>query len=96
MRPEAAAVVRICASDGVSIVPLGGNTGLCEGAMPDELGEQVVLSLSRMTQIRSLDPRDFTVTVEAGCVLHTLQEKAAEAGCFFPLSLGAQGSCQIG
>ncbi len=93
---EVAAVVRLCAAEGISIVPQGGNTGLCEGAMPDESGEQVVVSLSRMNQIRNLDPRDFTMTVEAGCVLQMLQEKAAEAGCFFPLSLGAQGSCQIG
>ncbi len=93
---EVAAVVKLCAAEHVAIVPQGGNTGLVEGALPDQSGEQVVLSLSRMNRIRALDPYDFTMTAEAGCVLQTLQEKAAEAGCFFPLSLGAQGSCQIG
>jgi D-lactate dehydrogenase (cytochrome) len=93
---EVAAVVRLCAAEGVAIVPQGGNTGLCEGAMPDQSGEQVVLSLARMNRILAVDALDFTMTVEAGCVLQTIQEKAAEAGCFFPLSLGAQGSCQIG
>jgi D-lactate dehydrogenase (cytochrome) len=93
---EVAAVVKLCAAEGVSIVPQGGNTGLCEGQVPDESGRQIVLSLARMNRIRALDPNDFTMTVEAGCVLQTLQEKATEAGCFFPLSLGAQGSCMIG
>jgi D-lactate dehydrogenase (cytochrome) len=93
---EIAAVVRLCAAENVAIVPQGGNTGLCEGATPDESGEQVVLSLARMNKIRALDPLDFTMTVEAGCILQTIQEKARDAGCFFPLSLGAQGTCQIG
>ena len=56
----------------------------------------MVLSLARMNKIRALDPLDFTMTVEAGCILQTIQEKARDAGCFFPLSLGAQGTCQIG
>jgi D-lactate dehydrogenase (cytochrome) len=93
---EVAAVVKLCAAEGIAVVPQGGNTGLCEGAVPDESGKQIVLSLARMNRIRHLDPLDFTMTVEAGCVLQTLQEKAREAGCFFPLSLGAQGSCMIG
>ena len=93
---EVAAVVKLCAAEGVAIVPQGGNTGLCEGATPDASGEQVVLSLARMNNIRAIDPLDFTMTVEAGVVLQTIQEKAREAGCFFPLSLGAQGTCQIG
>ncbi|HEY1719763.1 MAG TPA: FAD-binding oxidoreductase [Magnetospirillaceae bacterium] len=93
---EVSAVVKLCATEGVAIVPQGGNTGLCEGAMPDASGKQIVLSLARMNRIRNLDPLDFTMTVDAGCVLQTLQEKAREAGCFFPLSLGAQGSCMIG
>ena len=93
---EVAAVVKLCAAEGIAIVPQGGNTGLCEGAVPDTSGQQLVLSLARMNRIRALDPLDFTMTVEAGCVLQTLQEKARDAGCFFPLSLGAQGSCMIG
>ncbi len=93
---EVAAVVKLCVDESIAIVPQGGNTGLVDGAMPDKSGTQVVLSLSRMNRIRHLDPLDFTMVVEAGCVLQTVQEAAREAGCFFPLSLGAQGSCQIG
>ncbi len=93
---EVAEVVKICAAEGVAIVPQGGNTGLCGGAAPDTSGQQVILSLSRMNKIRTIDPVNFTMTVDAGVVLQTIQQKADDAGCFFPLSLGAEGSCQIG
>jgi FAD/FMN-containing dehydrogenase len=89
-------VVQACLKAGVGVVPQGGNTGLCGGAVPDESGEQVLLSLSRMNRIRSLDAEDFSVIVEAGCILENLQQAALDAGRYFPLSLGAEGSCQIG
>ena len=93
---EVAAVVKACASAGVSIVPQGGNTGLVVGSVPDGSGTQVVLSLSRMNAVRAIDSANLTVTVEAGCVLQTLQEAAEAAGYLFPLSLAAEGSCTIG
>lgn len=91
-----AAAVGVCHGAGVPVVPQGGNTGLVGASVPDESGGQVVLSLSRLNRIRALDPLDGTVTVEAGCVLASVQEAAAQAGLLFPLSLAAQGSCQIG
>lgn len=91
---EVAAVVRLCAAEGVSIVPQGGNTGLCGGAVSD--AGQVILSLARMNRIRAVNPMDFTMTVEAGVILEDIQTAAREAGRLFPLALGAQGSCQIG
>jgi len=93
---EVAEVVRLCAEAGIGIVPQGGNTGLCGGAAPDVSGHQVLGSLSRMNHVRAVDPLNFTMTVEAGVILQTVQQKADEAGCLFPLSLGAEGSCQIG
>ncbi|MES2979722.1 MAG: FAD-binding oxidoreductase [Pseudomonadota bacterium] len=93
---EVAAVVKACAAAGVSLVPQGGNTGLVVGSTPDTSGTQVVLSLQRMRAIRVIDPANLTVTVEAGCVLQTLQEAARDAGFLFPLSLAAEGSCTIG
>jgi len=93
---EVAAVVRACAEAGVGIVPQGGNTGLCGGATPDKSGGQVILSLARMNRIREIDALDYTITLEAGCVLQTVQEAAEAADRLFPLSLGAEGSCQIG
>jgi FAD/FMN-containing dehydrogenase len=93
---EVAAVVRACAAGGVSLVPQGGNTGLVVGSVPDGSGSQVVLSLSRMNRVRSLDTANLTVTVEAGCVLQQLQQAAEHASLLFPLSLAAEGSCTIG
>lgn len=93
---EVAAVVRVCAGAGVAIVAQGGNTSHCGGSIPDASGAAVLLSLSRVNRIRAIDPANNTLTVEAGCVLQTLQQAALDAGRLFPLSLAAQGSCQIG
>ena len=93
-------VVRLCAQHqaalGISIVPQGGNTGLVVGSTPDDSGKQIVLSLTRMRAVRALDAANLTLTVEAGCVLQSLQEAAAAQGFLFPLSLAAEGSCTIG
>jgi FAD/FMN-containing dehydrogenase len=80
----------------VGVVPQGGNTSLCGASVPDASGTQVVVSLARLNRVRSIDPDNNTMTVEAGCVLADLQRVAAEHGRLFPLSLGAEGSCQIG
>ncbi|MDD1506229.1 FAD-binding oxidoreductase [Pseudomonas sp. CNPSo 3701] len=93
---QVAHVVRLCREAGVALVPQGGNTGLCGGSIPDDSGTQVVLSLTRMTQIRDVDAGNETITVEAGVLLQRLQEAAAEVGRLFPLSLGAEGSCTVG
>lgn len=93
---EVAAVVKACAAAGVSLVAQGGNTGLVCGSIPDETGKQVVLSLQRMNAVRGIDAANLTMTVEAGCILQTLQETAEKAGFLFPLSLAAEGSCTIG
>ncbi|HEV8029236.1 MAG TPA: FAD-binding oxidoreductase [Stellaceae bacterium] len=93
---ETAAVVRLCAASRIPMVPQGGNTGLSGGGVPAEDGRAVVLSLGRMNRVRALDPMDHTITVEAGSILADVQRAAAAADRLFPLSLGAEGSCQIG
>ena len=93
---QVSSIVRICDRHRVGLVPQGGNTGLCGGAIPDDSGEQVLLSLSRLNEIRNIAPDNFSVTVGAGCVLADIQAAAREVGLLFPLSLGAEGSCQIG
>jgi len=93
---EVADVVKVCDEFAVSVVPQGGNTSLVGAAVPHEHGHEIVLSLSRMNAVRALDPLNDTITVEAGCVLANVQAAADEAGRLFPLSLGAEGTCQIG
>ena len=89
---EVAKVVALAAASGVAIVPQGGNTGLTGGSVPDDAGTSVLLTLERMDKIRSVDPANFTMTVEAGCILKKVQEAASAADRLFPLSLTAEGS----
>jgi D-lactate dehydrogenase (cytochrome) len=93
---EVAEVVKVCAEAGIAIVPQSGNTGLVGGQVPHEHGEEIVLNLGRMNRVRAIDPLNYTITVEAGCILAAVQNAAAEADRLFPLSLGAEGTCQIG
>jgi FAD/FMN-containing dehydrogenase len=80
----------------IPMVPQGGNTSLCGASVPDDSGRQVIVNLSRMNRVREVDADNNTMTVEAGCVLQALQRVAEEHDRLFPLSLGAQGSCEIG
>jgi FAD/FMN-containing dehydrogenase len=93
---EVAAVVALCAREQIAVVPQGGNTGLVGGSVPTGARREIVLSLGRMNRIRAVDVLNDTMTVEAGCVLAAVQKAAADAGRLFPLSLAAEGSCQIG
>ena len=93
---EVAAIVRICADAGVAIVPQGGNTGLTGASQPHADLSEVIVSTSRMKTIRDIDPSNDTITVDAGVILKDIQSAADAADRLFPLSLGAEGSCQIG
>jgi FAD/FMN-containing dehydrogenase len=93
---EIAGIVRICAEARLPIVPQGGNTGLVGGGVPARDGRNVVLALGRLNRIRNIDPENFTITAEAGCILAHIQAAADAQDRLFPLSLGAEGSCQIG
>ena len=93
---EVSQLLAFCDARGIGVVPQGGNTGYCGGATPNESGTELVLSLRRMRAIRRIDPANDSMVVESGLVLAEAQQAAAAAGRFFPLSLGSEGSCQIG
>jgi FAD/FMN-containing dehydrogenase len=93
---EVAAAVKLCAREGVAIVPQGGNTGLSGGSVPVGGRREIVLSLARMNRIRDVDPLDDSLVAEAGCILAHVQQAAERAARYFPVSLAAEGSCQIG
>jgi len=93
---EVAAVVALCAGERIPMVPQGGNTGLVGGATPRHDGGEVLIKLSRMKRIREIDAVNNTLTVEAGCLLAEAQAAAASVDRLFPLSLAAEGSCEIG
>ncbi|WP_241082984.1 FAD-binding oxidoreductase [Achromobacter xylosoxidans] len=102
---EVARVVRCCVASGVAVVPQGGNTGLVGAAVPDypagaggrpDVSAPVVLNLRRMNRILHVDPVGNTITVQAGCILAHVQEEADRHERSYGVSLGAEGSCQIG
>jgi FAD/FMN-containing dehydrogenase len=89
-------LLAFCNERRTAVVPHGGNTSYCGGATPDESGEQLVVSLKRLNAIREVDGLNYSITAEAGCLLEHVQTAADEIERFFPLSLGSQGSCQLG
>jgi FAD/FMN-containing dehydrogenase len=93
---QVAALVKLCAAHGVPIVPQGGNSGMSGGATPDATGASLLLSLRRMNAVRALDAQGRKITCDAGLVLQTLHDKAAEADLRFPLTLGGKGSATVG
>lgn len=92
------AIMRYCHQERIPVTPQGGNTGLCGGATPHAsvAGRGIILSLSRLNRVRAFSRADYSLTVDAGMILADVQRVAAEHGCFFPLSLASEGSCQIG
>ena len=93
---QVANILKIANENRIAIVPQGGNTGLVGGQIPNETGDQIVVSLQRMTHVRDVDLASNTMTVEAGLTLAAAQQVAQSAGRLFPLSLASEGSCQIG
>src|SRR6202046_2400545 len=93
---EVARILGVCNRDEVGVVPHGGNTSYCGGATPDESGAQIVVSLQRLNRVRQVDAANYSMIVEAGCTLAGAQTAAREANRLFPLSLGSEGTAQIG
>lgn len=93
---DVAKLIKWCAATQVSVVPQGGNTGMSGAATPNRDGANLVISLARMSRVREVDAVNNSMTVEAGCILQSLQELAHEYDRLFPLSLSAEGSCTIG
>jgi len=86
--------LKYCNEQRIAVCPQGGNTGLVGGSVP--VFDEVILSMSRMNQIISVDKISGAMVCEAGCVLETLSDHLATQGLRMPLDLGAKGSCQIG
>ena len=93
---EVAQILKICNREEVAVVPHGGNTSYCGGATPDESGSQIVLCLRRLNRVREIDAANYSMVIEAGCTLSEAQAAAREADRLFPLSLGSEGTAQIG
>ncbi len=93
---EVSQILKLAHATGTPIIPQSGNTGLVGAQVPDETGEEVILSLARMNSIRSVDAVGYTITAEAGVTLRKVQEAAEAADRLYPLSLASEGSCMVG
>ena len=89
-----AAIVTLARAGGVALTPQGGNSSMVGGATPPADGRALILSLRRLKAIRAIEP-GFAIA-EAGLILETLHNAAADTGQRFPLTLGAKGSATIG
>src|ERR1700676_5219662 len=93
---EVAKILAVCNQEEAAVVPHGGNTSYCGGATPDESGSQIVVSMQRLNRIRQVDAANYSMIVEVGCTLAGAQTAARDANRLFPLSLGSEGTAQIG
>ena len=89
-------ILVLCSKYNIAVVPQGGNTGLVGGGIPDSSSTEIIISLEKMNKILDIDPINYTMTLEAGCILSEVHRTALDADRMFPLSLAAEGSCQIG
>ncbi len=90
------AVVKACALAGVAIVAQGGNTGLSYGTHLPADRPSILLSVSRLNQIESVDPDRWTLTAQAGVTIQAVQEAAAAVGRKFAPDWGARGTATVG
>jgi FAD/FMN-containing dehydrogenase len=93
---QVSALLAYCNEHGVKVYPQGGNTSVCGGSVPDHDGNSVLVNLAKLNRIREVNAPNNSITAEAGCILADIQSAALDVERLFPLSLGAEGSCQIG
>jgi FAD/FMN-containing dehydrogenase len=93
---EVSEIVKLCVKHNIAITPQGGNTGLCGAATPLANQPQIVLRLDKMNKVRWVSKLHDSIAVDSGLILKQLQMAAETLDRLFPLSLGAEGSCQVG
>ena len=93
---EVSLILKFAHKNKIDVVPQGGNTSLCGAATPDQSGKSIIISLEKMNNVRAFNKEAQTITVDSGMILSKIHEIVEEQNLFFPLSLGAQGSCMIG
>ena len=91
-------IIKICFENNIAVIPQGGNTSLCGANIPNSTKNriEIVINSSKMNQILEFDIHNQTLTAQSGCVLSNIQKTAEDHGLLFPLSMGAEGTCQIG
>src|ERR1051326_528803 len=91
---EVSAIVRLCNRHGVRFVPRGAGTGLSGGCLP--IGAPVMIGLSRMNRIVSVDLENCTARVEAGVVNREVTARVAPHGLYYAPDPSSQPACTVG
>ncbi|MCC3861323.1 FAD-binding oxidoreductase [Pseudemcibacter aquimaris] len=89
-------LVKYCYQHNIKIVPQGGITGLVGGTIPDQSGNEVVISLKRMNKVREKDLLNNTMTLESGVILSDAHDIAASMNAIMPMHIASEGSAMIG
>ncbi len=91
-------IVSYCYENDIKIVSQGGNTSLCGANVPNSSDHklEIVINTSKMNKVIEVDPFNQSIIVESGCILQNIQNTAEDHDLLFPLSLSAEGTCQIG
>ena len=76
------AILKLCSTHRIPLVPRGGGTGYTGGAVPTSGG--VVLSLERMNRILEIDEDNLVVVVEPNVITGTIQDAVERVGLFYP------------
>ena len=91
---QVAGIMRACTEYDIKAVVQGGLTGLA-GCATVQDGE-VIINLGQMNQVVEFDEVGGTLCVESGMVLEEVCQLVESKDWYFPLDLGARGSCRIG
>jgi len=91
---EVSAILRFCHENHVKVVPRGAGTSLSGGALP--LEDAIVLCLTRMTKVLSIDLTNRVARVEAGITNTGITQAVAAQGFFYAPDPSSQIACTVG
>lgn len=91
---QVVAVLKACKQFNVPIVPRGAGTGLSGGAKP--IANGIVVSMSKFSRIKQIDPLSGTAIVEPGVRNLAISEAAAKHGLYYAPDPSSQIACSIG
>ncbi len=91
---QVAAVAKLCATRDVPIIPRGAGTSLSGSVLAVSGG--VMIAMTRMNRVLSVDSRNRRALVEAGCVNTWITNAARPFGLLFVPDPSSQSACTIG
>ena len=91
---EVSKILRFCHNNHIKVVPRGAGTSLSGGALP--LEDSIVLCLSRMNKVLSIDLPNRVAHVEAGITNSGITQAVVGQGFFYAPDPSSQIACTVG